>query len=170
MPEPAAPGSRVLIARAERARDVLPDGLAARGYEVEVLPVYRTVTVEPDPDALAKVRRGDVSAITFTSSSTVRNFFDLVGPLPDPQPRVVSIGPVTSQTARDLGLRVDAEAAEHTIDGLVATLAGMTWPEEAETPGGTTIEGRALPRAASPPSAADCGDAPARGRDAGVGR
>jgi uroporphyrinogen III methyltransferase/synthase len=101
---------------------VLPDGLGARGYTVEVLPVYRTVTAIPDPDALARVRSGDVAAITFTSSSTVRNFVDVVGPLPDPQPRVVSIGPVTSQTARDLGLRVDAEADEHTIPGLVVAV------------------------------------------------
>ena len=59
------------------------------------------------------------------SASTVRNFVDLVGPLPDPPPRVVSIGPVTSATARELGLRVDAEATEHTIDGLVATLTSL---------------------------------------------
>jgi uroporphyrinogen III methyltransferase/synthase len=121
-PAPEAPGARVLLARAEQARDVLPDGLAERGYAVEVLPVYRTVTAAPDADALATVRSGAVAAVTFTSSSTVRNFVDLVGPLPDPPPLVVSIGPVTSDTARELGLRVDAEATEHTIDGLVTTL------------------------------------------------
>jgi len=121
-PDPAAPGEQVLIARAAQARDVLPDGLGARGYAVEVLPVYRTVTAAPDPDALALVRDGGIDAVTFTSSSTVRNFVDLVGPLPDPAPPVVSIGPVTSDTARELGLTVTAEASEHTIDGLVATL------------------------------------------------
>ena len=124
-PAPDAPGARVLLARAEQARDVLPDGLAARGYAVEVLPVYRTVTAAPDADALTTVRSGAVAAVTFTSSSTVRNFVDLVGPLPDPPPRVVSIGPVTSDTARELGLTVDAEAAEHTIDGLVTTLTSL---------------------------------------------
>ena len=124
-PAPEAPGARVLLARAEQARDVLPDGLAARGYAVEVLPVYRTVTAAPDADALTTVRSGAVAAVTFTSSSTVRNFVDLVGPLPDPPPRVVSIGPVTSDTARELGLTVDAEAAEHTIDGLVTTLTSL---------------------------------------------
>lgn len=121
-PAPEAPGARVLLARAEQARDVLPEGLGGRGYSVEVLPVYRTVQAEPDADALARVRAGDVSAITFTSSSTVRNFVDLVGGALDPQPTVISIGPVTSDTARELGLRVDAEAATHTIPGLVATL------------------------------------------------
>jgi delta-aminolevulinic acid dehydratase/porphobilinogen synthase len=62
---------------------------------------------------------GEVDAVTFTSSSTVKNFCDAVGPLATPQPSVITIGPVTSQTARDLGLRVDAEADPHTIDGLV---------------------------------------------------
>jgi len=121
-PAPGTPGERILLARAEQARDVLPDGLAGHGYEVEVLNLYRTVVAEPDPDALARVRAGDVDAITFTSSSTVTNFLDVVGPLPDPQPLVVSIGPVTTATATERGLRVDAEAAEHTIEGLVTAL------------------------------------------------
>jgi uroporphyrinogen III methyltransferase/synthase len=101
---------------------VLPEGLAARGFAVDVLPVYRTVPAEPDADALERVRGGLVDALTFTSSSTVTNFCDLVGKLPEPQPLVVSIGPVTSQTARERGLRVDVEATRHTIDGLVAAL------------------------------------------------
>jgi uroporphyrinogen III methyltransferase/synthase len=124
-PDPRGPEARVLLARAEQARDVLPDGLGARGYAVDVVPVYRTVTATPDPAEVARVRAGDVAAITFTSSSTVRNFVDLVGAIPDPNPRVVSIGPVTSQTARDLGLRVDAEADEHTIPGLVAAVVEL---------------------------------------------
>jgi uroporphyrinogen-III synthase len=121
-PAPADGSRRVLLARAEQARDVLPEGLAERGYQVDVLPVYRTVRTEPDPGHLALVRDGRVDAVTFTSSSTVTNFCDVVGPLPDPQPLVVSIGPITSATARDRGLRVDAEAAPHTIDGLLAAL------------------------------------------------
>jgi uroporphyrinogen III methyltransferase/synthase len=124
-PDPGTPGERVLLARAAVARDVLPEGLGARGYAVDVLAVYRTVTTAPDPDALARVREGKVDALTFTSSSTVRNFVDLVGPLPDLVPPVVSIGPVTSDTARALGLTVTAEAEEHTIDGLVATLTPL---------------------------------------------
>ena len=120
-PPPTGGHTRLLLARAEHARDVLPDGLRARGYDVDVLPLYRTRAAEPDPAILARVRAGTVDAVTFTSSSTVRNFVDLVGPL-DPQPCAVSIGPVTSETARARGLRVDAEATEHTIDGLVAAL------------------------------------------------
>jgi uroporphyrinogen III methyltransferase/synthase len=121
-PDPAVPGARVLLARAEVARDVLPDGLAARGYAVDVLAVYRTVTAVPDPHDLDRVRNGAVDAITFTSSSTVSNFLTVVGTTPDPMPPVVSIGPVTSTTARELGLEVAIEADPHDIDGLVAAV------------------------------------------------
>lgn len=121
-PEPGTPGERVLLARAEQARDVLPEGLGERGYVVDVLAVYRTVPAEPDPALVERVRAGGVDAVTFTSSSTVTNFVDAVGPIPDPRPVVVSIGPVTSATARELGVPADAEATEHTIDGLVQTV------------------------------------------------
>jgi len=121
-PPPARAGARVVIVRAEQARDVLPEGLAALGYAVEVLPVYRTVSGAPDPAAVERVTRGDVDAITFTSSSTVTRFCELVGELGEPQPLVVSIGPVTSATAREHGLRVDVEAATHDLDGVVAAL------------------------------------------------
>jgi uroporphyrinogen III methyltransferase/synthase len=126
-PDPVTPREPVLLARAEQARDVLPEGLAAKGFEVDVLPVYRTVPAEPAPEDLERVRTGAVDAITFTSSSTVSNFCDLVGPLPEPQPLVVSIGPITSSTARERGLRIDAEADPHDIDGLVdALLAALS--------------------------------------------
>jgi uroporphyrinogen III methyltransferase/synthase len=121
-PAPSAPGARVLIARAETARDVLPDGLTERGYAVTVLPVYRTVTATPNPVDLARVRAGDFDAITFTSSSTVANFLAVAGPLGDSAPPVISIGPITSATAREHGLEVAAEADPHDIDGLVAAV------------------------------------------------
>ena len=126
-PAPATPAERVLLARAETARDVLPEGLSAAGYIVDVLPVYRTESATPSPAALEQVHAGNVDAVTFTSSSTVTNFCDLVGPLPEPGPAVVSIGPVTSATAAERGLSVTTEADPHTIDALVdavlATLA-----------------------------------------------
>jgi uroporphyrinogen III methyltransferase / synthase len=121
-PPPRTDGERVLLARAGRARDVLPAGLSDRGYGVDELPVYRTVSAMPDPAALERVRTGDVDALTFTSSSTVTNLCDLLGEVPAPKPLVASIGPVTSKTAKERGLRVDVEATEHTIDGLVEAL------------------------------------------------
>jgi uroporphyrinogen III methyltransferase/synthase len=121
-PPPARPKARVLLARAEQARDALPDGLAGKGYGVDVLPVYRTVATDPDAELLARVRTDRVDAITFTSSSTVTNFCDAIGALPVPRPLIVSIGPVTSATLRERGLEVDVEAEPHTIDGLVAAV------------------------------------------------
>jgi len=117
-PDPAEPGERVLVARAESARDVIPTSLTAGGYVVDVLAVYRTIPVTPDAGDLARVRAGEVDAVTFTSSSTVNNFCDAVGPVASP-PRVFSIGPVTSDTVRARGMTVHAEADPHTIDGLV---------------------------------------------------
>ena len=125
---PALTGERVLIARAEIARDVLPEGLERLGYDVEILPVYRTVTASPDQGDLAALRAGQVDAITFTSASTVDNFCDLVGELPATMPAVVSIGPVTSDAVRARHLGVDAEADPHTIDGLVAAVLAALAP------------------------------------------
>ncbi|OPZ83527.1 MAG: Uroporphyrinogen-III C-methyltransferase [bacterium ADurb.Bin429] len=109
-------GTRIVIARAEEARDVLPDTLRERGAKVEILPVYRTV---PEPGEAPDL--STVDAITFTSSSTVKNFRVLV-PGPVEGPVVACIGPVTAQTARKLGLRVDIEAASFTVPDLVAAL------------------------------------------------
>src|SRR5213076_195184 len=96
------------------ARDVLPDALTKRGAEVDVLPLYDTVA-EPLEAPL-----DGASYVTFTSSSTVRFFLENAS-IPNGA-RVVSIGPVTSETARGLGLRVDVEAKQHDIDGLVEAL------------------------------------------------
>ncbi|MDE0115847.1 MAG: uroporphyrinogen-III C-methyltransferase [bacterium] len=115
---PDGPG-RVLIPRAETARDVLPDGLAAAGWRVDVVPAYRTVAPDPDPDAAALL--ADAEVITFTSSSTVTNFVDAYGANAAPQV-VATIGPITTATARDRGLEVAVEATEHTVPGLVAAL------------------------------------------------
>ena len=114
------PVSRVLIARAAQARDVLPDALRDRGAEVDVLELYETVA-EPMSDRQREVVT-DADYVTFTSSSTVRFFFEsLEGPLPE-RVRLVSIGPVTSQTLREHGREPDVEATRNDIDGLVAAL------------------------------------------------
>ena len=115
---PNGPG-RVLIPRAETAREVLPDGLAAAGWDVDVVPAYRTVAPAPDPAAANLL--ADAEAITFTSSSTVTNFTDTYGT--DAVPDVVAtIGPITTATARSRGLEVAVEATDHTVNGLVAAL------------------------------------------------
>ncbi|MBK5289743.1 MAG: uroporphyrinogen-III C-methyltransferase [Acidimicrobiia bacterium] len=113
---------RVLLPRAETARDVLPEGLQRLGYDVDVLPIYRTVTAIPNAAKFEVVHSGAVDAVTFTSASTVNNFCDAVGSLPEPAPLVVSIGPITSAAARERGLTVGVEADPHSIDGLVAAL------------------------------------------------
>jgi uroporphyrinogen III methyltransferase/synthase len=117
----AFPGGagRVLLARAAVARDVLPEGLTAKGWTVDVVEAYRTEPVALDA-ARAEALAG-AEIVTFTSSSTVTNFLAAAGR--DAVPRTVAaIGPVTAATARDAGLTVDVEAAVHTIDGLVEAL------------------------------------------------
>jgi uroporphyrinogen III methyltransferase/synthase len=113
-------GRRVLVARAAEARDVLPEALRERGAEVDVVALYETVREEPDEEAVAAAQGADY--VTFTSSSTVRNLVDALGDRFPAGARVVSIGPVTSETARELGLRVDVEAERHDVDGLLAAL------------------------------------------------
>ena len=112
-------GRPVLIARAAEARDVLPEALRERGAEVEVLALYETLA-EP-LSAEQREALGRATHITFTSSSTVRYFTEAYGGSLDGA-RVVSIGPVTSATARELGLQVHVEAERHDIDGLVEAL------------------------------------------------
>lgn len=115
-------GSRVLLPRAEEARDVLPDGLRARGAQVDIVPVYRTVTGPGDAAVLERLSAGEADAVTFTSPSTVRGFLRLTGGMLTPMPVVACIGPVASAAARSNGLEVAAEPAEHTVSGLVRAL------------------------------------------------
>jgi len=112
------PVERALIARAEEGRDVLPDALRARGAEVDVLALYRTVA-EPLADAARTAALGADYA-TFTSASSARFFHEAAGTLDGP--RLVSIGPITSDQLRELGYEPGVEASDHTPDGLVAAL------------------------------------------------
>ena len=115
-------GRKVLVARAAKARDVLPDALAARGAEVHVAALYDTVAEPLSDEARAGLARSDY--VTFTSSSTVTMLLEALGAgngLPDGA-RIVSIGPVTSATARENGLTVHVEAERHDIEGLVDAL------------------------------------------------
>ncbi len=123
--DPPSSGARLLLARAEVGRDVLPEGLSARGWAVDDAPAYRTVTPPPDPDLGAKVAQAD--AVAFTSSSTVTGFLSRFGI--DAMPPVVAcIGPISATTARNLGVDVDAEADPHTLPGLTAALIGCLGP------------------------------------------
>lgn len=119
-PPPEPDGSRkVLLVRAEVARDVLPVGLAEAGWDVDVVDAYRTVAAPISDEQRAAVARADV--VTFTSSSTVDRFVDAFGTESMP-PVVACIGPVTAETARGHGIEVDVVAREHTATGLVDEL------------------------------------------------
>lgn len=120
-----ARGKRFLLPRADIAPSDLPEGLRAAGAEVTEVVAYRTLPGEPGPEAVEVLRKGGVDVVTFTSSSTAKNFADMARKKLGGPPRGVfyaSIGPETSKAARTEGLEVGIEAAEHTIDGLVAAL------------------------------------------------
>jgi uroporphyrinogen III methyltransferase/synthase len=127
-------GKRALLPRAREARELLPDRLREMGAAVDVVTAYVT---ERDASSSEEIRQrlldGDIHFVTFTSSSTVRNFVEAVGAenleAILQHTRVVSIGPITSETARELGVRVDAEAPEHTIPGLVTALERLVREE-----------------------------------------
>jgi uroporphyrinogen III methyltransferase/synthase len=129
-PGSGEPRGRVLLVRAAVARDVLPAGLAAHGWDVDVVDAYRSEPV-PLSDAQAKAL-ADAEIVTFTSSSTVTNLVAAAEGRPLP-PVVAAIGPVTAATARDHGLSVAVEAEVHTIDGLVDAL--LAWAAEHPAPG-----------------------------------
>jgi uroporphyrinogen III methyltransferase/synthase len=130
-PDPSrAPGSgRVLLARAAVARDILPEGLRARGWDVDVVDAYRTERAPLSDEQATAVAAAEI--VTFTSSSTVANLLDALGGRPV-APVVAAIGPVTAATARHHGLRVDVEAEVHTIDGLVDAL--VAWAADHPRP------------------------------------
>jgi len=113
---------RVLIARAEKARDLLPKELSALGAIVDEGFAYRTVPeTRDDSGARRRLLEEGADLITFTSSSTVENFLALELPWPAKM-QVASIGPITSKTARDRGLEVAVEARRHDIPGLVEAI------------------------------------------------
>lgn len=117
------PGTgRVLLPRADIATNALAEGLVEHGYEPVEIAAYRTVLPSQlAPEVLAELGDGGIDVVAFASSSTVRNFVALVGDTPW-SATVVSIGPVTSATCRELGIEPDAEAAPHDLDGLVEAI------------------------------------------------
>ena len=116
---------RILLVRAEKARDVLLKELSAAGAIVDEAFAYRTVPETRDTSgAQRQLAQDGADLITFTSSSTVENFFALGLPRPKGM-RIASIGPITSKTVRDLGYNVDVEARRHDIDGLVQAISEL---------------------------------------------
>ncbi|MXY58978.1 MAG: uroporphyrinogen-III synthase, partial [Chloroflexi bacterium] len=113
-------GLRILLPRADIAPPTLPDGLREMGALVTEISAYHTVAPEDAPVAAREtLASGTIDAVTFTSSSTVRNLVSMLGGAELINGcKVVSIGPVTSRTASELGVRVDKEAAEHTVPGV----------------------------------------------------
>ena len=131
--EPAGlKGNRILMPRADIARSFLPEELQKLGAEVVELVAYRTVLAEAsaqkipgrrEETLLERLKKGGVDVVTFTSSSTVRNFVEIVGKenltALDGKVCFASIGPITTRTAQGLGLKITIEAKEYTIPGLV---------------------------------------------------
>jgi uroporphyrinogen-III synthase len=135
-------GKRILLVRAKVARDVIPSELRKAGAHVDVVEAYETVVPQSSRTRLRaafKSAKRRPHVVTFTSSSTVRNFVELLGShraarmslaRGRERPRhtgldgilMASIGPVTSETLGELGLPVDIAAKEFTIPGLVAAL------------------------------------------------
>src|SRR5438132_6903768 len=113
---------RILLARAEKARDVLPRELSKLGAVVDAAYAYRTVTATREvTGARRRLLEEGADLITFTSSSTVENFLALGLPWPKGM-QIASIGPITSKTAGDHGLKIDIEARRHDIEGLVEAI------------------------------------------------
>ncbi len=122
-----AAGKKVLIPRALAAREVLPEELRKAGATVDVVPVYRTSLAQNDPsEVLAALDEKTIDYMTFTSSSTVDNFFSLI-PAETFKARaggvrLAAIGPVTANTLKKHGFTADVEPFEYTIPGLVTAL------------------------------------------------
>jgi len=137
-------GKRVLLVRAKVARDVIPRELRAAGADVMVVEAYETVIPEASRARLKAALKDTSRApgvVTFTSSSTVRNFVNLVGWSTGKRSsnsdstskllgnlRTASIGPVTSATLRELGLPVHIQASEFTIPGLIEAIVKVSAP------------------------------------------
>jgi uroporphyrinogen III methyltransferase/synthase len=119
-------GKRVLYPRADLARDLIPAELAAAGAVIAAPVAYRTVAPAGGGDRIRDLlTAGEIDAVTFTSSSTVENFLDMVGPDAADlleKVNVVSIGPLTTLTAERLGLKVDVQPPTYTLEGMLEAM------------------------------------------------
>lgn len=112
-------GQRILLPRADIARKALADELRAKGAKVDEITAYRTVAATAAAEQFEEIFAHGVDVVTFLSSSTVRNFLSLAGPHRLNDVLVACIGPITAQTAREFGVKVDLVADQYTMDGLV---------------------------------------------------
>ncbi len=116
---------RVLLARALLARDALPDLLRAAGSRVDIVPVYETVSADSGESLRAHFEKREIDVALFTSSSTVNAVVDTLDDRAVEllsSVTVASIGPITSKTLAERGIRVDTEATTFTVDGLLDAL------------------------------------------------
>ena len=128
-----AKGDRVLLPRADIAREILVDELNKLGAEVDNIHVYKTIIPEQSSDQLQKNLENNIDVITFTSSSTVNNFIEILGKDNLAQLsgiKLAAIGPVTEETAHKAGLKIDILAEDYTIDGLVSAIVEHVLREE----------------------------------------
>ncbi len=116
----------MLLPRTDIVGEDLAAALTSAGATVDQVVAYRTLVPDClEPEVAQALRDGEVDVVTFASASTVRNLVALLGadaPQVLARSRIASIGPITSSAARAAGLRVDVEATEHTIPGLVAAI------------------------------------------------
>lgn len=115
-------GKKVLLLRSEIASDQLPDLLDDAQAKVDDVPIYAAAPVRTDGELLSRqIQQGHIQWLTFASPSSARAFFEQIPPATvlSSSVKVASIGPVTSRQLAELGVRVDVEAAVHTIDGLL---------------------------------------------------
>ena len=133
-------GKRILILNAKDARDVLQKKLTERGAKVEVAVAYQTVIEDSNASDIKDLLvNGDIDFITFTSSSTVSNFIKLIGKeiatkVPE-KTKIVCIGPITAQTAVELGLAPDIVAENYTVEGMIDALINYVNTEPAHIKG-----------------------------------
>ncbi|MEA4926488.1 MAG: uroporphyrinogen-III C-methyltransferase [Syntrophomonadaceae bacterium] len=122
------PGDRILLPRAQGAREILPESLRGLGAVVDEVIIYRAAPASRiNPGHLQEIRNGEVDYITFTSSSTVKNFVEIVGTqyIQDFNDRVkvACIGPITARTAEEHGFSVDIIPEQYTIEALLEAIS-----------------------------------------------
>lgn len=126
-------GRNVLIPRAVEGRELLPETLRGGGAQVTIAPIYQNVPPEGRREELrAELESGEVDMVTFTSSSTVRNFLTMVDAADQEELErlmagvsIAAIGPITAKTVTDSGLKVDVQPERHTIEAMVEEIIGF---------------------------------------------